>query len=260
MASPVEKKAYKKGFKDGAGSVEEGLPGWFATFADMMTLLLAFFVLLAAISTIDPVKLQQMADSMGKSVGKKKIIENAAMSLGDIKEALDEMVEEMEPSPDTGEKPVEVKTSSKGVTLEISSDISFPSGQAQLKAGIIPTLKKLAPIINKSYNMVAVEGHTDNLQLPEKYQDKYPSNWELSGARAAAVVRKFVTLGIDPKRLQAVGYAEFIPRDVPTDRILDDELIREYNATMEQKARNRRVEITFLATGLEKIQPSEPEE
>ena len=75
--------------------VEEGLPGWFGTFADMMTLLFAFFVLLAAISTIDPVKLQNMADSMGKSVGTKEEIDNQAMSLGDIHKAATKMVEEM---------------------------------------------------------------------------------------------------------------------------------------------------------------------
>lgn len=231
---------------------EEGLPGWFATFADMMTLLFAFFVLLAAISTIDPVKLQQMADSMGKSVGKKLEVDSQAMSLGDIYEALEEMVEEMEPSPETGEKPVEVKTSTKGVTLEVSSDISFGSGSAELKAAILPTLKKLVPFINRSYNMVAIEGHTDNEPLPEKFHDKFPSNWELSGARASAVVREFIRLGVDPVRLQSVGYAEFIPRDAPTDRIINRALILEFNASRALKAKNRRVGITFLATSIDR--------
>ena len=69
--TPGEKKAWNKGFEEGANSVEEGLPGWFGTFADMMTLLFAFFVLLAAISTMDPVKLQEMANSEGKSLGSK---------------------------------------------------------------------------------------------------------------------------------------------------------------------------------------------
>ena len=71
MAGAEFKNGYKKGFEDGANSVEEGLPGWFGTFADMMTLLFAFFVLLAAISTMDPVKLQEMANSEGKSLGSK---------------------------------------------------------------------------------------------------------------------------------------------------------------------------------------------
>ena len=63
MAGPEFKNGYKKGDVAGADSVEEGLPGWFGTFADMMTLLFAFFVLLAAISTMDPVKLQEMSNS-----------------------------------------------------------------------------------------------------------------------------------------------------------------------------------------------------
>ena len=66
--TPGEKKAFNKGFEAGADSVEEGLPGWFGTFADMMTLLFAFFVLLAAISTMDPVKLQEMANETTKAV------------------------------------------------------------------------------------------------------------------------------------------------------------------------------------------------
>ena len=88
-ATPQE---VKKFINKGKEQVDEGLPGWFGTFADMMTLLFAFFVLLAAISTIDPVKLQNMADGMGKSVGKKKEIENQAMSLGDIQKEAQKMM------------------------------------------------------------------------------------------------------------------------------------------------------------------------
>jgi|TARA_Y100000310_G_scaffold30239_1_gene28762 chemotaxis protein MotB len=247
VATPAEIKKWKQKGRD---EVEEGLPGWFGTFADMMTLLFAFFVLLAAISTIDPVKLQEMADGMGKSVGKKKKLENQSMTLADVKKAAQEMVEEMEADPETGEKPVEVTTGPRGVTIGISSDISFGSGSSNLKGGIIPVLQGIVPTIQSSYFMVAVEGHTDTDQLPVSFQDKFPSNWELSGARAAAVVRELVKLGVEPTRLQAVGFAEYIPRDRPTDRVINDALIREFNATTELKARNRRVEITFLASGL----------
>ena len=185
-ATPQEIKKY---MNKGRDTVEEGLPGWFGTFADMMTLLFAFFVLLAAISTIDPVKLQNMADSMGKSVGKKEKLDNQAMSLGDIHKAATKMVEEMAADPKTGEKPVEVTTSPKGVTIGISSDISFESGSATTKPGFLEILKKIVPTIDESYNMIAIEGHTDSDQLPKALAVKYPSNWELSGARAAAVVR-----------------------------------------------------------------------
>ena len=117
-ATPQEIKKYEA---KGREQVDEGLPGWFGTFADMMTLLFAFFVLLAAISTIDPVKLQNMADGMGKSVGKKEELDNQAMSLGDIHKAATKMVEEMAEDSENGETPVEVTTSPKGVTLYIAN-------------------------------------------------------------------------------------------------------------------------------------------
>ena len=243
-ATPQEIKKY---MNKGAETVEEELPGWFGTFADMMTLLFAFFVLLAAISTIDPVKLQNMADSMGKSVGTKQKLDNQAMSLGDIHKAATKMIEEMAADPETGEKPVEVTTSPKGVTIGISSDISFESGSATTKSGFLEILKKIVPTIDESYNMIAVEGHTDSDPLPKALIAKFPSNWELSGARAAAVVRLLIDLKVDPVRLQAVGYGEFVPRDRNTAEIISKDLIEKYNSNPQQKARNRRVEITFLA-------------
>ena len=243
-ATPQEIKKY---MNKGAETVEEGLPGWFGTFADMMTLLFAFFVLLAAISTIDPVKLQNMADSMGKSVGTKQKLDNQAMSLGDIHKAATKMIEEMAADPKTGEKPVEVTTSPKGVTIGISSDISFESGSATTKPGFLEILKKIVPTIDESYNMIAIEGHTDSDPLPKALMVKFPSNWELSGARAAAVVRLLIDLEVDPVRLQAVGYGEFVPRDKNTAEIISQDLIEKYNSNPQQKARNRRVEITFLA-------------
>ena len=146
-ATPQEKKKF---MTKGMEQVDEGLPGWFGTFADMMTLLFAFFVLLAAISTIDPVKLQNMADSVGKSVGTKEEMDNQAMSLGDIHKAAVKMIEEMaEGSEDGDETPVEVTTSPKGVTIGISSDISFESGSATTKPGFLEILEKIVPTIQE---------------------------------------------------------------------------------------------------------------
>ena len=115
--------------------------------------------------------------------------------------------------------------------------------------GIVQVLETLVPTINKPGNKfpIAVEGHTDNDALPEAFQVKYPSNWELSAARAAGVVRELIKLGVDPTRLEAVGLAENVPRDRPTDRLITPDIIKEYNATVAQKAKNRRVEITFKA-------------
>lgn len=245
--SPKEKKAYKAGITKGKTLVDEGLPGWFGTFADMMTLLFAFFVLLAAISTIDPVKLQEMADAMGKSVGSKIKKESQAMNLADIKKAAQNMVNKMKEESESGEAPVDVTTGPKGVTIGISSDISFTSGSAKTKPQIIDILTKIVPTIDKSYFQIAVEGHTDNENLPEKLQGKYPTNWELSSARASAVVRELIKLGVNPTRLEAVGYGEFDPRDKLSHELVTEQIIIKYNNTVQQKARNRRVEITFLA-------------
>ena len=243
-ATPQERKKF---INKGMSLVEEGLPGWFGTFADMMTLLFAFFVLLAAISTIDPVKLQNMADGMGKSVGKKEELDNQAMSLGDIEKAAQEMVEEMAADPTTGEKPVDVTTSPKGVTIGISSDISFRSGSAQTKPEFLDILKKIIPTVQESYFQIAVEGHTDSDKMGTAMLKQYPSNWELSSARASAVVRLMIGLGIKPTRSEAVGYGEFVPRDKKNTEIITADLIQKYNSNPQQKARNRRVEITFLA-------------
>ncbi len=156
--TPKEKKEFKKGIQKGKSLVDEGLPGWFGTFADMMTLLFAFFVLLAAISTIDPVKLMEMANSTGKSLGSKIKKEGAAelegefdkkaTKLSQVKASLDEMVEkiEAEMKDSKGDPPVEVTTSSKGVTLEISGDFSFGSGSAAISPGLEKLLlEKILP-------------------------------------------------------------------------------------------------------------------
>ena len=186
-----------------------------------------------------------MADSMEESVGKKIKTDNKALSLSEVKKETQKMVDEMEADPQTGEKPVEVTTGPKGVTLGISSDISFNPGSATTKPKIIDILKKLIPTIQKSYFQVAVEGHTDNVKLPKGHQ--YPSNWELSGARAASVVNLLINLGINPTRLQAVGFADNVPRERSTMELITPKLIKKYNSTENNRRRNRRVEITFLS-------------
>lgn len=245
--TPQEKRKY---IEKGKAQVEEGLPGWFATFADMMTLLLAFFVLLAAISTIDPVKLQEMADAMGKKVGKTKK-EGKAMNLADVKAAVVQMMEENQEL----KEDVEVYTSKKGVTISISDKISFKSGSADLQPGILDVLSKLVPTINAPGNQfpIIIEGHTDSDQITGRIAESFPTNWELSAARAAAVVRKLIELNVSPLRLEATGLAEFSPREQPTSTLIDRKWIRDHNLTPEMKAKNRRVEIIFKGTdsGLE---------
>ena len=261
MAGPEFKKGYNKGFEDGANSVEEGLPGWFGTFADMMTLLFAFFVLLAALSTMDPVKIMEMANSTGKSLGSKIKKEGAAelegkyekkaTKLSEVKASLDEMVEEVkaEMKDSKGDPPVEVTTSAKGVTLEISGDFSFGSGSSAISPGLMELLsEKIVPEIKNSIFQIEIAGHTDSDVLPKAYQKRFPSNWELSTARGSAVVRNVIDKGVNPTRLVAAGYADWVPRGQSGNltQKIDRQTVLGLNDTAEKKGRNRRIEITFL--------------
>ena len=259
--TPGEKKSFKAGIVKGIPLVDEGLPGWFGTFADMMTLLFAFFVLLAALSTMDPVKIMEMANSTGKSLGSKIKKEGAAelegefdkvaTKLSQVKASLDEMVEkiEAEMKDSKGDPPVEVTTSSKGVTLEISGDFSFGSGSAGISPGLKKLLsEKIVPEIKNSIFQIEIAGHTDSDALPIAYQKRFPSNWELSTARGSAVVRNVIDQGVNPTRLVAAGYADWAPRGQAQNltQQIDRKTVLELNDTPEKKGRNRRIEITFL--------------
>ena len=249
---------YKKGFKAGANSVDEGLPGWFGTFADMMTLLMAFFVLLVAMSTMDPVKLQEMADSMGKSVGSKKKMEGA-MDLADIKSNVVTMLEKAE-NEEIKEK-VEVFSTPKGLVISIAQEASFDAGSAKLKKEFQSILNELIPIINapRNFHPVLVEGHTDNVPI---HNTLCNSNWELSAGRASSVVRKLIEMDVDPLRLEATGVAEFSPREKPPfPRLMDLAWLTETNNSPEGRASNRRVEILFpKRTYKDRLEPTVEEE
>ena len=172
MAGPDFKNGYKKGFEDGANSVEEGLPGWFGTFADMMTLLFAFFVLLAAISTMDPVKLQEMANSEGKSLGSKIKASGKAEEEGEfepiknlaaMKKEMEETIEEMKKENPKGDPPIDIQTSSKGLIVNIKGDYAFPIGKASMKEELKGLLdEEIIPKIAASPFQVEVAGHSDS--------------------------------------------------------------------------------------------------
>jgi chemotaxis protein MotB len=124
------------------------------------------------------------------------------------------------------------------LTVNILDRVLFDSGEAELKPDGATVLRKVAAILVEHPNLkVHVIGHTDNIPIKASARNRFPSNWELSTARATAAVR-FLTEsgGVDPKRLGAVGYGEFRP-------VAD-------NATAEGRSRNRRIAITILSEEL----------
>ncbi len=123
------------------------------------------------------------------------------------------------------------------LTVTILDRILFDSGEADLKPEGEEVLRKVALILSEHTNLtVHVIGHTDNVPIRPSARNRFPSNWELSTARATAAVRYLVQMGVDPHRLGAVGYGEFRP-------IAD-------NSTPEGRARNRRIAITILSDAM----------
>ena len=278
MASPDFKNGYKKGFAAGADSVDEGLPGWFGTFADMMTLLFAFFVLLAAISTMDPVKLQEMANSEGKSLGSKIKASGKAelegefepiKNLAAMKKEIEETIEEMKKENPKGDPPIDIQTSSKGLIVNIKGDYAFPVGKAMMKPELKDLLNnEIIPKIQLSVFQVEVAGHSDSDPMPKKWRKNFATNWELSAARGASVVRYMIEQGIPAPRLLAAGYGPWAPKGLDSVKKanpmwnpltltwkepvigkksgLEMPTVLSLNATNKMKSLNRRIQITFL--------------
>ena len=126
-------------------------------------------------------------------------------------------------------KMVTVKRENMWLEIEINTDILFPSGAGDFSAAAAPVLDKLAEVLKPFPNPIRVEGHTDNRPIRTA---SFPSNWELSAARAASVVHEFTKAGIDPLRLEIVGFGEFHPR--------------ESNDSNEGRNANRRVAVLVL--------------
>ncbi len=230
--------------------VEEGLPEYFATFADMMTLLMTFFVLLFSMSTMDPVKIADLAASMEENLAgsvRKDRVDIKTHS--DIRKEVLAAVEQMEM-----QDVAQVSHSPKGTSITIDSRFAYDIGSANLKTGILPFLDRIIPIMADPGNRypIAIEGHTDNLAPTGEIARRFPTNWELSAARAASVVRYCIEKGVPGGRMRAVGYADKVPFETSwaeTRVGVSEETVRAKNTSNELRAKNRRVEITFLAIG-----------
>ena len=216
---------------------------WLMTFADMMTFLFAFFVLLHSMSSPDPVKMAAIEDAIAKEAG----IEGELKSQNEIKEEIEDIIEEMDL-----QNVANVINDPRGVALELDGDICFPSASTIIHDQLMPVLNKVSNELlmsKKDYRMVIVEGHTDSQPIPNKLKDFFPTNWELSAARASAVVNYLITQGVNSGRLQASGFADRWPADVTWFDVrsgkVNDEVIGLNNQTIQQMNKNRRIKIVF---------------
>jgi len=219
--------------------LEDNSGNWITTYADMMTLLFAFFVLLFSMSSPDPVKMSQIQDAMEK--------DPALKSPNEIQQEFQDIIEELKI-----EETTNIISDPRGVALEMDGDICFKSASTEIEIPLRRVLNAASEKIlsnKKDYRMVIIEGHTDSDKIPEKLQKIYPSNWELSAARASNVVNYLIGQGVNSGRLQASGYADRWPAeaswyDVRSGKITN-ESIQKYNGTDQQKRKNRRIKIVF---------------
>jgi len=218
-----KKGSYFNPFDKGDSDNDDG-DQWLTSYGDMMTLLLVFFVLLVSISTIDPVRMQHVTQQMRSAIGGDKYM---VPTLKEIEENLIESIETQ-----NLDEFVKVNRNKDGVELILQGESFFASGSATLYSDTYTFLNEIAWQISKNPYLVSIEGHTDNIPIRS---DVFPSNWELSGARAAAVVRYFERRGIPRNRFRIVGWADARP----VDPVIG-------NSTARARALNRRIIITFL--------------
>ncbi|ANM30563.1 hypothetical protein ABI59_14720 [Acidobacteria bacterium Mor1] len=228
--------------KEECEECKPGAPEWMVTFGDMMSLLLAFFVLLLSFSSMELAKFKVVAGSMRDAFG---ISNDSAMSSVEIGSE-SPMKKSVEPTAGTNTLMVlqqmrqaieksnmddagNVSVDDRGVVLQLDGDALFKTGKAELQEKALVLLAEVAKVAKSQAGKMEVEGHTDNVPIRSS---QFPSNWELSSARAGAAARHLVDNGLATTRIKAIGYADTRPL--------------ESNDTPEGRAKNRRIEILFV--------------
>ena len=180
---------------------------WIVTYADVVTLLMAFFVILLSMSTIDQTKVEQFMQGMNEELLKK---ENEP-PFKELKQQLDVILVEKGLTND-----VDVGLDPMGIVIKFSSNSIFELGSAEVLPDIQPVMAEISKSVLNSIQkasftnyIINVEGHTDNIPI---HNDKFAYDWELSAARATGVVRLFIENGIPNKRLIASGFSDSRPR------------------------------------------------
>ncbi len=178
---------------------------WLATYADAITLLMAFFVMLVSFSKIDIPTFEQVAAGIKNEIGLKK--HDAQTSTQILRLDLSDIVYTQ-----NAEQAVDVGEDDRGVVLEFASSAFYRPGSSDIRDRALPLLREVAETLRQPKYVpyiIEIEGHTDDDPISTPV---FPSNWELSTARAARVARLFIELGIDPLRLKVSGFGETRPK------------------------------------------------
>ncbi|MFT5421364.1 MAG: chemotaxis protein MotB [Candidatus Endobugula sp.] len=213
---------------------------WLISYADFVTLLFALFVVLYSISQVNEHKYEELSNSLSKLfphtnspleqseklsannekyAGKNEVARNPVAKLPQLAEQFTEKLADL-----IGDETIQVSSNEWWLQIALSNRILFPLGSVKPSTTAEQVFLQVADILRDISNPIQVEGFTDNLVINTQ---QFPSNWELSTARASAIVKLLVTNGVSPTRLSAIGYGEFQP-------IAD-------NSSAAGRAQNRRV-------------------
>lgn len=237
----------RKRYDDEAGENHER---WLISYADFITLLFAFFVVMYAVSVVNEGKYKQLSTSLGDAFNgrstpiavqpnvepalplshiiNRKRLEAAKREHERMARMAQDLTATLMPLVKSGQ--VRVTHNARGVSVEINASVLFEQGRAMLDAEARNVLRAVAGLLRQDDHRIEVEGHSDDVPIASPV---FPSNWELSTARASSVVRLFIDSGVAENRLSAIGFAA--TRPVAS------------NADAAGQARNRRVAVTILA-------------
>jgi len=242
----------RKDFKIGEGGEMEsaGMMRWLLTYADMLTLLFALFVILYSISAVDQEKLRALAMALGQAFGlsgqtsvmdagtttdtKPVVMEQSQVQLTTVRQKVQKWMLQKKL-----EREVQIRFNERGLVISLLTDkVLFQSGSAEIIPRTKQVLSDLAEIIRETSNPIIVEGHTDDTPITNpRVRAKYNDNWELSTARAVNVLKYMVdSKGLSPDRFAAAGYGSYKPLVPNIDEV--------------QREKNRRIDIVILKADL----------
>lgn len=177
--------------------------GWLVTYSDAITLLLAFFVILVSVSEVNEGRLQELEQGITSITSTTK----TSMPFSELKKDITSVLQQNEMA-----ELANVSVDKKGIKIEFANKALYGSGDAQIKSQMLPVIDQIAEVINRSSvanQIIEIEGHTDDIPI---HTLAYPSNWELSSARAVAIVKRLASQGVKTQALRAVAYADSRPK------------------------------------------------
>jgi chemotaxis protein MotB len=193
---------------------------WQLTLADMMTLLLCFFVIMLSVSKVDPNQYEAMSGimaeaMMGKNAPSKNIVEQAQTLVDKKSKNLFELQLELAKLIGKESRAVNLRLRPDAVAINLKGGVFFKLGSAELTGEALRILGKIVPPLNETHYNMTIEGHSDNLPIKSA---QFPSNWELSSARASSVARYFIANGFPRNEIKVVGLADTHPLAANQDK------------------------------------------